>query len=92
MSRRDLPLDFAMMSASNSPGVSSSVPMSRWKRVAGAGTKPEDIEVEPEGEASRSSTITSAPAALARNAATRPQAPAPMTTTSPRIDAVGFLA
>ena len=40
--------------------------------MAGAGTKPEDIEVEPVGEASRSSTMTSAPAAFARNAATSP--------------------
>jgi hypothetical protein len=34
---REVLLDFAMMSASNRSGVSSStVPMSRWKRVAGA--------------------------------------------------------
>ena len=49
-----MPLDFAMMSASKRSGVSSSTPIARWNRVAGAGTKPDDIEVEPEGDASRS--------------------------------------
>ena len=57
----------------------SSTPAARWKRVAAAGMNPDESAVEPEGEASLSSTSTRA--FFAASAATKPHAPAPITTT-----------
>ena len=71
------------MSAASS-AAESATPASRWNRVPAAGTNPDESAVEPEGEASRSSTRASAPASRAASAATRPQAPAPMTSTGAR--------
>src|SRR5690606_23443430 len=59
----------------------SSTPRAFCRLVPAAGIMPEDIAVDPLGDGSRSSTSTSAPASCAAKAATRPQAPPPITST-----------
>ena len=58
------------------------MPASRWKRLFAAGTDPVESDELPPGRSSFSMIATDAPASCAAIAAARPQAPAPMTSTS----------
>ena len=75
------PSVLAMTSATNDSG-SSSTPAARCAAVPTPQTAPSDIEVLPQGRASRSSTSTSRPSSRAASAAVSPHAPAPTTATS----------